>query len=290
MLDYATRLWVDAGPLEGYGTDPAQALARLRAMLAGASPEDEDLIAWIRRDVPAPETDRDGIYARLRAGRGGESIFASGAAALSQMGYGVLADGVDPWVASRFAGLGCPWLPGLPRVGETVVDLGCGSGVDVSIAARAVGRDGFAIGIDYRRSLWPPAVTASSSAGFMLAGADATTLDDGVATTVIANGLPPLMAPRTALAVLREAQRILAAGGQLRAIVLVTGPDRPVEALDDATILNAIRCGKPLCARVVNLAVGAGFVDVGLTFLPSPFVTGFGPGPVSAVLLEGRGT
>jgi arsenite methyltransferase len=288
LLDYASRLWLDAGPLAGYGIDTGRALASLRAMLAGVSEEDEDLVAWIRRDVPAPATEPEAVYACLAAGGGGEPVFASGGAALSRAGYGALADGVDPWMASRFAGLGCPWRSGLPRPGETVVDLGCGAGVDVAIAARAVGRDGLALGVDSRSSLRPAAGVACFGARFMLAPADATTLADGFATMVIANGLPPLMAPRTAPAVFREAHRILTPGGRLRAVVLVTGPDRAVEALDDVTIVNAVRCGKPLCARIVGLAVDASFVDVRLRFLASPFVAGFRPGPVAAVLLEAR--
>lgn len=288
MLDYASRLWPDAGPLAGYGADTAQTLARLRAMLAGMSGEDEDLVAWIRRDVPSPATDPEAVYARLAAGGGGEPVFASGWTALSRAGYGELADGLDPWMANRFAGLGCPWLSGLPRPGETVVDLGCGSGVDVAIAARAVGDDGLALGVDSRASLQRSAEVACFGARFMLAPAGATTLADGFATMVIANGLPPLMAPQTAPAVFREAHRILAPGGRLRAIVLATGPDCAVDALDDVTILNAIRCGKPLCARIVGLVVDANFVDVRLSFLASPFVAGFRPGPVAAVLLEAR--
>ena len=46
-------------------------------------------------------------------------------------------------------GGGCPLrLPGSPRPGESVLDLGCGFGHDVVLASRMVGRRGRVIGVD----------------------------------------------------------------------------------------------------------------------------------------------
>src|SRR3954447_4705011 len=50
--------------------------------------------------------------------------------------------------AARFAGLGNPLRIGPLRAGETVLDHACGAGVDLLLAARAVGIGGRAIGVD----------------------------------------------------------------------------------------------------------------------------------------------
>ncbi|MGH7700682.1 MAG: methyltransferase domain-containing protein [Gemmatimonadales bacterium] len=51
-------------------------------------------------------------------------------------------------VLDRFYGCGSPMLSANIRPGETVVDLGSGAGIDVFIAAKLVGPEGRAIGVD----------------------------------------------------------------------------------------------------------------------------------------------
>ncbi len=51
-------------------------------------------------------------------------------------------------VLERFYGCGSPVLRANLRPGETVVDLGCGAGIDVFIAAKLLGPSGKAIGVD----------------------------------------------------------------------------------------------------------------------------------------------
>lgn len=71
-------------------------------------------------------------------------------------GYAVRALGYDPVelaaIPTRctrsFAGVGNPHSVGPVRPGETVLDVGCGSGTDLLLAARHVGQSGRAIGVD----------------------------------------------------------------------------------------------------------------------------------------------
>jgi SAM-dependent methyltransferase len=58
---------------------------------------------------------------------------------------------VHPAVLNKFYGCGSP-LPGMLR-GTTVLDLGCGSGRDVYIAAQLVGSEGKVIGVDMTHQL-----------------------------------------------------------------------------------------------------------------------------------------
>ncbi len=51
-------------------------------------------------------------------------------------------------VVERFYGCGSPVARAEIQPGETTLDLGCGAGIDVFIAARRVGREGRAIGVD----------------------------------------------------------------------------------------------------------------------------------------------
>ena len=53
---------------------------------------------------------------------------------------------IDDEILDRFYGCGSPLPPALE--GCTVLDLGCGSGRDVYLAARLVGPDGFVLGVD----------------------------------------------------------------------------------------------------------------------------------------------
>ena len=54
-----------------------------------------------------------------------------------------------------------------PKLGETVVDLGCGSGVDVVLAACKVGQTGLAIGIDTDSSEIKMARTVAAGLGLL---------------------------------------------------------------------------------------------------------------------------
>ncbi len=49
---------------------------------------------------------------------------------------------------AAFCGAGNPFLAGSIRRGDAVLDVGCGSGVDVFIAGRKIGRNGRVVGID----------------------------------------------------------------------------------------------------------------------------------------------
>ena len=51
-------------------------------------------------------------------------------------------------MTESFCGVGNPFSLGEPLPGQTVLDLGCGAGFDMLLAARRVGATGKVIGVD----------------------------------------------------------------------------------------------------------------------------------------------
>jgi arsenite methyltransferase len=104
------------------------------------------------------------------------------------------------------------------RPGETVVDLGCGGGLDVLLAAGKVGPTGKAIGIDMtpemiERARRNAARHGAANVAFHLATIDKLPLPDASVDCLISNCVLNL-APDKA-AVFREMFRVLKAGGRV---------------------------------------------------------------------------
>ncbi|MHB8781032.1 MAG: methyltransferase domain-containing protein [Candidatus Geothermincolia bacterium] len=104
--------------------------------------------------------------------------------------------------------------------GEVVVDLGCGAGIDVILAARQVGAAGRVIGIDFSTEMIERAKQTVIDAGLeeanirlMVGAVEETGLPDGMADVVISNCVINLCPDKDA--VYREIFRILKPGGRI---------------------------------------------------------------------------
>jgi arsenite methyltransferase len=102
--------------------------------------------------------------------------------------------------------------------GETVLDLGCGAGIDVVLAALGVGPSGRVIGLDFLHEMLELTQAAAAEAGLgnvetTQAEMEDIPLPDGSIDVVISNGTLNL-SPRKAR-VLAECARVLAPGGRL---------------------------------------------------------------------------
>ncbi|HEY3189953.1 MAG TPA: methyltransferase domain-containing protein, partial [Solirubrobacteraceae bacterium] len=107
------------------------------------------------------------IYARVAADPSGDFHFHRGPAyAAELLGYDreELARVPAESVAS-FAGVANPHRMGPLPAGATVVDVGCGAGMDLLLAARAVGPRGRAIGVDMTQAMAERARAAARAAG-----------------------------------------------------------------------------------------------------------------------------
>jgi SAM-dependent methyltransferase len=134
--------------------------------------------------------------------------------------FGYSAEELSSIPAEANLGLSCgnpTALAGL-RPGETVVDLGCGGGLDVFLAAAKVGPTGRAIGIDMTPEMLDLARRNAAQSGannveFHQATIDNLPLADASVDCVISNCVINLATDKRA--VFREIARVLKPGGRL---------------------------------------------------------------------------
>jgi SAM-dependent methyltransferase len=168
-------------------------------------------------------------------------------------------------------GLSCgnPTAMGALRPGETVVDLGCGGGLDVFLAAAKVGPAGKAIGIDMTPSMIERARKNAShdpdgkpytNVEFILSTIDNTTLPTAVADCVISNCVINLAPDKSA--VMREMFRILKPGGRLAISDIALKKPLPAELAADIGAYVGCIAGAVLIEEYRRQLMEAGFAEV----------------------------
>jgi SAM-dependent methyltransferase len=124
--------------------------------------------------------------------------------------------------------------------GETVLDLGCGAGIDTLLAARAVGQRGTAIGIDMTPEMVEHARKNAKTAGLenveiRHAVIEELPLPDNSVHVVISNGVLNLSTRKSR--VLAEAMRVLKPGGRVAIADLVLDDALPEDVLKSPAAL-----------------------------------------------------
>ena len=159
------------------------------------------------------------IYARVASDPSGEFHFHRGpdyAAEFLRYDRAALAQLPAESTAS-FAGVANPHRIAPIEEGSTVVDIGCGAGMDLLLAAKSAGPRGRAIGIDMTESMAEKARTSARAAELdnvevRLGDAMSLPLEDAMADVVISNGVLNLTSDKSVA--FGEVFRVLKPGGR----------------------------------------------------------------------------
>lgn len=198
--------------------------AREEDPLAATCPVDFDT-ARLRSEVQS-------IYSRVASAPDGEFHFHRGpdyAETFLRYERGALAR-LPASAVESFAGVGNPLRIEPIAPGSTVVDVGCGAGTDLLLAASAAGPRGRAIGVDMTASMLRKAEAAAAEAGLThveLRQGDALELPvaSGSVDVVLSNGVLNL-APDKRRA-FSEVFRILRPGGRFLYADIVVAAELP---------------------------------------------------------------
>jgi len=178
--------------------------------------------------------------------------------------YGILQGDM---VKEADLGLGC----GLPtqhaglQPGETVLDLGSGAGIDVFIAAKAVGPSGRVIGVDMtpemlERARLNAARSSFRNVEFRQGEIEALPVEDSSVDVVLSNCVINLVPDkRRAFA---EIHRVLKPGGRFSISDMVTYGDVPAEMRQDMELWAGCIAGAVNRQEYLDLIAAAGFSEI----------------------------
>jgi arsenite methyltransferase len=164
-------------------------------------------------------------------------------------------------------GLSCgnPTATAHLKPGEVVVDLGCGGGLDVLLAAPKVGPSGKAIGIDMTPEMIERARVNAARAGvtnveFHLATIDRLPLADASADCIVSNCVINLAPDKPA--VFREMYRVLRPGGRVAVSDIALKKPLPPEISEDVLAYVGCIAGAILIGDYERHLRAAGFAAV----------------------------
>jgi arsenite methyltransferase len=145
--------------------------------------------------------------------------FEVGRALAERLGYSPeLLNRVAPEAVDSFAGVGCPFLVADIDLGESVLDLGSGSGMDACVAALLAGPSGSVTGVDMTEAQLEKARRASGVAGlrnvtYLEGYIESLPVESGRTDVVTSNGVINLAAQKRL--VFAEVYRVLKPGGRM---------------------------------------------------------------------------
>jgi len=143
---------------------------------------------------------------------------------------------------AAFAGVANPLLNAEIVPGETVLDIGCGGGMDLLFAARRTGPKGRAIGVDITEAMRLRASKSAAALGLnqveILEG-DALSLpvEDQSVDLVISNGVLNLTPNK--LRAFREIARVLKPGGRLSLADIAIGKELSLDTREDIDLWSS---------------------------------------------------
>jgi arsenite methyltransferase len=170
-------------------------------------------------DVEVLREEIQKTYTEVSIQQDKEFIFPTGRAWAEDLGYPPELARVPNATVESFAGVANHWTLGHIEPGAVVLDLGCGAGTDLLIAAQMVGPEGHVIGVDMTPTMLERARASADEMG--LANVElheslieSLPLADASVDVVISNGVIDLVPDKDA--VLEEIDRVLRPGGRVQ--------------------------------------------------------------------------
>lgn len=182
-----------------------------------------------------------------------------------RLGYSADDRAAVPEAAAMSLGCGNPQAIANLRSGEVVVDLGSGAGFDCFLAARAVGPEGRAIGVDMTPEMIARARATASSRGFpnvefRLGEIEHLPVADASVDVVISNCVVNLSPDKAA--VYGEAFRVLKPGGRIAIADTVATAPVPEDASRDMELWSACASGSLEIGELDRILTTVGFTDI----------------------------
>lgn len=183
------------------------------------------------------------LYGEVAAHPEQDFHFETGRALAERLGYPAAElDAIPAAAVESYAGVG--YFLDLAAIvpGETVVDLGSGSGTDSLLAAVQTGLDGHVVGVDMTTAQLRKAARLATAAGlgrveFRHGYIEQVPVSDASVDVVISNGVVNLVPDKSA--VFREVARVLRPGGRLALADIVTDSQLPDGVTCDAALWAA---------------------------------------------------
>ena len=203
------------------------------------------------------------MYTKVAEEPEGEFHFEMGRGLAERLGYAPAdLDRISPEAIESFAGVGYHFgLAGIQK-GETVLDLGSGSGMDAFLAGLQAGTQGKVIGLDMTRSQLEKSesLRRRENAGhlsFRQGYLEEMPLESASVDAIISNGVINLCPDKAK--VFREAARVLKAGGRLAISDIVTEVQLAPNIVCNASLWAACIGGAMQKEAYRNAIEAAGF-------------------------------
>jgi arsenite methyltransferase len=189
-----------------------------------------------------------------------EFHFETGRSLAERLGYPAPdLDGIPAESIDSFAGVGCFFDLAALQAGETVLDLGSGSGMDSFLAALAVGPEGTVIGVDMTRAQLDKAQRlAGAGVEFRHGFIEDPPVEPGTVDCMISNGVINLAPDKGR--VFTAAARALHPGGRLAIADIVTAVALPDGVTCDAALWAACIGGAMQSDLYLTTIEAAGFL------------------------------